>query len=88
MLVIKVMMALGGACAFLIMDKAGYKVGHPNGEVANLGLLAAYIGAPLIFHLSMACLAWNFPITSRKHGIIQRRLEARARRLEAKAATE
>ncbi len=88
MLVIKVMMALGGACAFFIMDKAGYKVGHPNGEVANLGLLAAYIGAPLIFHLSMACLAWNFPITSRKHGIIQRRLEARARRLEAKAATE
>jgi Na+/melibiose symporter-like transporter len=86
MLLIKVSMATGGACAFFILDRAGYKVGGPNTPRAEVGLLAAYLAAPVIMHLAMAATAWNFPISRRRHKVIQERLEARGRRLAAAAA--
>lgn len=76
-IIIKVAMAIGGALAFWIMDIAGYKIGAANDDTANAGLLFAYMGVPIIFHVLTAALAWNFPLDSRRHRIIQRRLESR-----------
>lgn len=76
-IIIKVAMAIGGAIAFWIMDLAGYQIGRPNTDAANYGLLIAYMGIPIVFHVLTAALAWNFPIDSRRHRIIQRRLETR-----------
>lgn len=83
MLLIKTAMAIGGALAFYILGWSGYHVGHVNSAQANLGLIAAYLGAPLLAHLGMALVAWNFPITRQRHQIIQKRLEARASRIQA-----
>ena len=76
-IITKIAMAIGGAVAFLVMDLSGYRIGEVNSEAANLGLLFAYMGIPIVFHLLTAALAWNFPIDSRRHRIIQRRLESR-----------
>ncbi len=85
LLTIKIAMALGGAGSFLILDLAGYRVGQLNSSTANLGLIFAYLGMPLIMHLGAAAIAWDFPITRQKHRIIQKRLASRAQRFaEAK----
>lgn len=76
-ILIKIAMAIGGALAFWIMDMAGYRIGEANSETANTGLLIAYMVVPIVFHVLTAALAWNFPIDSRRHAIIQRRLERR-----------
>jgi Na+/melibiose symporter-like transporter len=81
LLMIKMTMALGGAGSFLILDFAGYRVGQLNSATANLGLIFAYLGMPLIMHLGAAAVAWEFPISRQKHKIIQQRLASRAQRL-------
>lgn len=77
MVLIKVAMALGGAVAFNLLELVGYKVNQANSDFANHGLLAVFIGIPLVFHGAMAALAWNFPLGRRRHGIISRRLQSR-----------
>ncbi len=83
MLLIKISMAIGGALAFFALDRAGYRVGQVNSVEADRWLLSIYIGGPMLFHLAMAYSAWTFPITRKRHLVIQKRLESRAKRLEA-----
>lgn len=78
MVLIKIAMAVGGALAFNLLDVMGYRVGKPNTDQANLGLLVCFLGLPAVIHLTMAAIAWNFPITRRRQGIIQKRLLRRA----------
>lgn len=85
MVLIKIAMATGGAVAFLIMGAAGFKVGHANSEAANTALVFAYIGLPMVLHLGMAALAWQFPIDRRRHGIILRALQRQKRPALAQA---
>lgn len=77
-IVIKIAMAVGGALAFFILDLAGYRVGQENSAEADTGLLIAYMAVPIAFHVLMLALCWNFPIDSRRHAIIKRRLQSRA----------
>ena len=77
MVLIKIAMALGGAVAFNLLQLVGYRVNQPNTDLANWGLAAIFLGIPLLFHLAMAALAWNFPLDRRRHGIITRRLQSR-----------
>ena len=76
-------MAIGGALAFLALDRAGYRVGQVNSAEADRWLLCIYIGGPMLFHLAMAYSTWTFPITRKRHLVIQKRLESRAKRLVA-----
>ncbi|BCW90880.1 Isoprimeverose transporter [Alphaproteobacteria bacterium SO-S41] len=78
----RIALAIGGAIAFGILGAFDYQVGKENDATANLGLLIAYMGVPMVFHLAMAALCWTFPIDSRRHKVIQRRLETRRARLE------
>ena len=78
MVLIKIAMAVGGAVAFNLLDVMGYRVGKDNSDQANLGLLACYLGIPLVIHLTMAAIAWNFPIDRRRQRVIQKRLLRRA----------
>ncbi|WP_363082822.1 MFS transporter [Phenylobacterium sp. SCN 70-31] len=80
MLLIKIAIATGGAIAFNLLDLADYNVGGENTPAATTGLLLTYMGIPAVFHLSMAVLAWRFPIDRRRQGVIQRRLQQRAAR--------
>ena len=85
MLLIRISMAIGGGLAFFALDRAGYRVGQVNSAEADRWLLCIYIGGPMLFHLAMAYSAWTFPITRKRHLVIQKRLEARAKRQEALA---
>lgn len=78
MVLIKIAMAVGGAVAFNLLDVMGYRVGKDNSDQANLGLLACYLGIPLVIHLTMAAIAWNFPIDRHRQRVIQKRLLRRA----------
>lgn len=77
MVLIKVAMALGGAVAFNLLQLVGYKVGQANTNFANNGLLAVFLGIPILFHGAMAALAWNFPLGRRRQAIVSRRLQSR-----------
>ena len=78
MVLIKVAMALGGGFAFNLLGAVGYRVGKSNSHSAELGLIATFIVVPACFHLAMAGLAWNFPITRARQTIIYKRLQRRS----------
>ena len=82
-LVTKVMMAIGGSVAFLLMSWSGYKVGGTNDAHADFGLLAAYLFFPALLNLMAATLLWNFPIDRVRHRIVRLRLERRLARQAA-----
>ena len=86
MVLVKIAMATGGALAFNVLGAAGYRVGKPNTEAAELGLLITYLAIPAVIHLLMAALAWHFPIDRRRQGIIHKRLHQRAQRLATEAS--
>ncbi len=77
-LLIKATMAFGTGFAFWVLGAYGYKVGGPNGETANLALLFVYLLFPTLTHVTAAYLIWGFPLDSKKHGTIRRRIERRA----------
>jgi len=87
MLIIKIAMALGGALAFLIFDLSGLRIGQPSTPSSDFGIITCYLLIPIVLHVSMAALCWNFPITRERHAIIQKRLAQRAERA-ARAARE
>lgn len=77
MVLIKVAMALGGAAAFNLLQLVGYRVNEANSDLANTGLLAVFLGIPMVFHGAMAALAWNFPLGRKRQSIVSRRLQSR-----------
>lgn len=77
-LLVKATMALGTGFAFWVLDAYGYKVGGQNGEAATLALLAVYLLFPTVTHVTAALLIWRFPLDSKKHSTIRRRIERRA----------
>jgi Na+/melibiose symporter-like transporter len=88
MLIIKIAMALGGALAFLIFDFSGLRIGQPSTPSSDFGIITCYFLIPIVLHVSMAALCWNFPITRERHAIIQKRLAQRAERAERAAREE
>jgi len=80
MLLIKITMALGGALAFLVFDITGLKIGQPSTPSSDFGIITCYLLIPISLHVAMAALCWNFPITRRRHAVIQKRLGLKAER--------
>lgn len=80
MLLIKITMAIGGALAFFILDVSGLKIGGPSTPSSDFGIITCYLLIPATLHISMAVLCWNFPITRKRHAIIQKRLNLIAQR--------
>jgi Na+/melibiose symporter-like transporter len=80
MLIIKITMALGGALAFFIFDLSGLRIGEPGTPSSDFGIITCYLLIPIVLHVAMAGLCWNFPITRKRHAIIQKRLAQRAQR--------
>jgi Na+/melibiose symporter-like transporter len=76
----KALFGIGVAIAFPLLSVFGYRIGADNAGVANLGLFVCYLVIPTITHLTAATILWNFPIDSRRHAIIRKRLEQRVQR--------
>ena len=72
----KMSTGVGAGITFPLLGFLGYQLGGENTDGANAGLLAIYIGVPALASLLAAAIIWSFPITSRKHNVIFRRLES------------
>lgn len=71
----KANMGIGAGFAFPILALFGYELGAENTGRALLGLMLVYIVVPAVTSVAAAMILWNFPIDSRRHHIIRRRLE-------------
>jgi Na+/melibiose symporter-like transporter len=78
-LLIKATMAVGAGGAFMLLGAFHYQPGRTNIGMADVGLIICYMGLPGFFHVLTGLMAWTFPLTARRQGIVKRRLEGRPR---------
>ena len=80
-LMVKVAAAIGAGLAFILLDVAHYSIQAPetNGQAARLGFLFAFLGLPSLLKGAAVLLLWNYPLDKRRHGVVRRRLEQRAK---------
>ena len=79
----KANLALGGALAYFILDAFGYDVkGQANDAVADMGFMITMVIIPSVLYFSASIILWHFPIDSRRHGVIRKRIEALEERLQ------
>jgi len=82
-LMAKCSMALGGAAGFYVLGLFGYDIAATaHTETTVLGLHIIYVGLPCLGGIILSYLAWIFPLDSRRHAIIRKRIEQRALRAE------
>lgn len=74
----KLVNALAVAIALPLLSLSGFEPGGANQGLALEMVRFAYLVLPAPLFLLGAFLFWRFPIDSRRHGIIRRRLERRA----------
>lgn len=79
----KVAIAIGAGIAFATVSAFGYnpKAGASNTHEAKMALLLVYSVAPVMLKAPAAIYMWWYPLTAKRHGIIQRRLQSREDRL-------
>ena len=77
-LVTKLNQGVGGAIALFIPTLLGFTGKGQLTSSAELGLKTAFVGWPCLLLLPMIWLAWRYPLDRRAHGILARRLAARA----------
>ncbi|MFO1393366.1 MAG: MFS transporter [Steroidobacteraceae bacterium] len=84
-LLMKVSAAIGGGVAFWVLGLLDYNVKGSNSGTQLLGLHLSFAILPAAIYVLCAVAIWWFPIDARRHSIIRRRIEARARRQQIKA---
>lgn len=78
----KVAIAIGSGLAFMAVSAFGYdaKAGAVNDERAKLGILLVVAVVPALLKAPAALIMWWYPITAKRHAIIQKRLQSRISR--------
>jgi len=76
----KLCMGAGMGIGLPLIAAFGYSPGVPVVGRVKLGLMLAYVILPAVFQLAAAAVAWNFPLDRRRHEVVRRRIEQRARR--------
>ena len=80
LLFVKANVALGGAAAFALLGASGYSAAQTENTVmAEWGLKAAYAIIPAVLFIASSAILWTFPLDARRHAIIRRRLDRRAK---------
>jgi Na+/melibiose symporter-like transporter len=85
-LLMKISAAVGGGIAFWILSLAHYDVNGANSGVPLFGMYLSFAIFPALVYLCCGFAIWRFPIDAQRHGIIRRRIEARAKRAAARSA--
>jgi Na+/melibiose symporter-like transporter len=87
-LVLKIVVAVGGGVAFVVLGLLGYSVTQPesNGPTANRAMLVVFCIAPAVLRLVSLAILWRYPLDARRQQIISRRLAQREQRDRAAAA--
>jgi glycoside/pentoside/hexuronide:cation symporter, GPH family len=79
----KVVVAIGGGVALVLLGFFHYNVAHPerNGVTANTAMLAIFAVVPALLRLAALALLWRYPLDARRQSIVRRRLEQREARM-------
>lgn len=80
--------AVGSSAAFFLLSIFAFdaKAGSQTGT-AILGLKITMIGLPMLMTVAASLLVLGFPLDIRRHAVIRRRLDGRARRLAVEGDT-
>jgi Na+/melibiose symporter-like transporter len=73
-------MGAGMGLGLPLIAAFGYHSGAEITSTVKFGLLLSYLYIPTVFGIGAALIIWNFPIDSRRHAIIRKRIEQRAER--------
>ncbi|NNM62489.1 MAG: MFS transporter [Steroidobacteraceae bacterium] len=76
----KLCMGAGLGIGLPLIAAFGYANGAPMAGRVKAGLMIAYVILPGVLQFIAAAFAWNFPLDARRHDIVRRRIEQRARR--------
>lgn len=76
----KVGLGAGAGVALVIASLFGFDAQGNNEGTAFVGFFVAFLGIPIVLNLLATVLAAVFPINRRRHQIIRKRLDLRARR--------
>jgi len=76
----KLSLALGVIIALPLLELAGFSPTHPNPGHALSVLVLVACALPALLEIPALSLLWNFPIDERRHNLIRRWIETRARR--------
>ena len=87
-LLYKLGFGLGGSLSLLTLAACGYEIAATRPAIhagMPLGIVLSVIAIPLALLLVAALLMWRMPLDSRRHTVIARRLQRRAKRRSAHA---
>lgn len=86
-LILKFNLAIGGAIGFVILGLAGFDPkAETNSPEARDTFVFIYCFAPTFFYAFACFMLYQFPITSKRHAIIRKRIEQRVARQNRNAA--
>lgn len=76
----KLALALAVGLAFPALDALGFVAGGENDRRTVLWLAVIYAWVPTVLKACAIAVIWSHPMSSRRHDIVRRRLDARAKR--------
>lgn len=76
----KLALALAVGLAFPALDALGFVAGGENDRQTILWLAVIYAWVPTVLKACAIAMIWNHPMSARRHDIVRRRLDARAKR--------
>jgi len=86
-MIMKANAAIGGGLAFYLLSLFNYDpTAVIHDDFSTLGMKLTVIILPPIIYLLGAVLIWFFPINEKRQGIIKRRIESRAERMQRDSA--
>lgn len=76
----KLALALAVGVAFPALDALGFVAGGENDRQTILWLAVIYAWVPTVLKACAIAMIWSHPLSARRHDIVRRRLDARAKR--------
>jgi Na+/melibiose symporter-like transporter len=76
----KLALALAVGIAFPALEALGFVAGGDNDRQTILWLAVIYAWVPTVLKLCAIALIWSHPMSAKRHDIVRRRLDARAKR--------
>ena len=76
----KLALALAVGLAFPALDALGFVAGGENDRQTILWLAVIYAWVPTVLKACAIAMIWSHPLSARRHDIVRRRLDARAKR--------
>lgn len=82
----KLALALAVGLAFPALEALGFVAGGENDRRTILWLAVIYAWVPTVLKVCAVAIIWSYPMSEKRHDIVRRRLDARAKRSTGRLA--